>query len=324
MNGSTFVASDFSMISNDAHGSTANSPFRTNVKLDMDKALGSFTLDSTHSRFFTLHRLSANLNHSICLSSSIAKREYGLALLRSGHDRVIFGGNHSLEAHGGSGHFVINPALNEDHCFYADKPAEIDYFEINSDYMDRLLWDLSYDNRNVSELHEAVMKDDFVNLPIQITTTHARIISDILNCSLQGTLGNLMLEGYLQQLLAYQLQSIFTPPGDSESISNKDREALHALKDHLSTSLHEDHTLESLARRFGINQTKLTTHCKLMFGKPVFQYILDQKMEYAQRLLLDAGMYVGEVASLVGYKNPNHFATAFKRRFGISPSQLKA
>jgi AraC-like DNA-binding protein len=59
-----------------------------------------------------------------------------------------------------------------------------------------------------------------------------------------------------------------------------------------------------------------------MFGLPVIEYLYNLKMEHAKNMLYDQGMYVGEVAADVGYKNANHFATAFKRRFGMSPSRV--
>jgi AraC-like DNA-binding protein len=46
-------------------------------------------------------------------------------------------------------------------------------------------------------------------------------------------------------------------------------------------------------------------------------------MEHGRSLLLDKGMNVSEVAPIVGYRNANHFSTAFKRKFGVNPSRLK-
>jgi AraC-like DNA-binding protein len=46
-------------------------------------------------------------------------------------------------------------------------------------------------------------------------------------------------------------------------------------------------------------------------------------MEHAFRLLRDDGLLVTEVSRNVGYKNPNHFSTAFKKKFGINPSVFR-
>jgi transcriptional regulator GlxA family with amidase domain len=44
-------------------------------------------------------------------------------------------------------------------------------------------------------------------------------------------------------------------------------------------------------------------------------------MTHARHVLADQKMYVHAVAGIVGYKNANHFSTAFRRTFGISPTE---
>lgn len=44
-------------------------------------------------------------------------------------------------------------------------------------------------------------------------------------------------------------------------------------------------------------------------------------MERAEQLLRSGNLTVAEVANLLGYAQQGHFGAAFKRRFGITPSQ---
>jgi AraC-like DNA-binding protein len=46
-------------------------------------------------------------------------------------------------------------------------------------------------------------------------------------------------------------------------------------------------------------------------------------MEKVRNMLMEERMNVADVAYAVGYKNPQHFTTAFKRKFNILPSDLK-
>jgi AraC family transcriptional activator of pyochelin receptor len=85
----------------------------------------------------------------------------------------------------------------------------------------------------------------------------------------------------------------------------------------------EDHCLSTLAKQFGTNTNKLMTLFKKVFGKSIFEFIGEQRMDHAMSLLRDGGYMVVEVARTIGYKNPNHFSSAFKRRFGINPSDVK-
>jgi len=97
-----------------------------------------------------------------------------------------------------------------------------------------------------------------------------------------------------------------------------------SIKNFLDDHLMEEHSLSSLAKKFGVNEFKLKKGFKEAHGMPVFKYLLERRMEYANQLLKDQRLYVGEVATRIGYKNSNHFSTAFKKKFGFSPRVLKA
>lgn len=106
-------------------------------------------------------------------------------------------------------------------------------------------------------------------------------------------------------------------------VSNRDLDIIRELKEHLSKTFLDDHSLTGLAQYLGINTNKLMAMFKKTFGKSIFEYIADQRMDYARRLLQEGGLLVTQVARTIGYKNPNHFSAAFKKRFGLSPSSFR-
>ena len=53
---------------------------------------------------------------------------------------------------------------------------------------------------------------------------------------------------------------------------------------------------------------------------PVFTFLLNYKMDFAQKLLLENNN-VSEVSSKLGYSTSSHFIAAFKKKFGITPKQ---
>lgn len=143
------------------------------------------------------------------------------------------------------------------------------------------------------------------------------------NCPLEGSLGNLMVEGSLQQFVALQLASFIQFPLQKEYISGRDKETMYALKEYLHATFQQNHSLLSLSRHFGINQNKLKKLFRELFGVSVIEYLYNLRTEHARLLLYEQDMNVSEVAPVVGYKNSNHFATAFKRKFGVNPARLK-
>ncbi|MFC2634249.1 MAG: helix-turn-helix transcriptional regulator, partial [Capnocytophaga granulosa] len=52
-------------------------------------------------------------------------------------------------------------------------------------------------------------------------------------------------------------------------------------------------------------------------------YLYDYKMNLAQQLLLHTDKSIGEIALQCGYEHLSHFSTAFKRKFGLSPQEMR-
>ena len=151
-----------------------------------------------------------------------------------------------------------------------------------------------------------------------------RIIHDINNCPLDGSLGKIMLEASLQQIFVLQLAEMMKEQCSQSRLSARDREIIHAVKKHLHSTFQDDHSLLDLSRKFGLNQSKLKRGFREEFGMPVIEYLYQLRMEHARAMLCRQGVSVTEAAVAVGYRHAHHFATAFKRKFGYSPSRMRA
>ena len=72
-----------------------------------------------------------------------------------------------------------------------------------------------------------------------------------------------------------------------------------------------------------MNDCKLKRSFKQYFGKTVYEYIREQRMEKAFSLLHQEDYNVSQTAFAVGYTNVSHFSEAFKNKFGILPKDLR-
>jgi AraC family transcriptional regulator len=54
-----------------------------------------------------------------------------------------------------------------------------------------------------------------------------------------------------------------------------------------------------------------------------YKYVLALRIEQSKRLLENRQLSVLEVAQSVGFDNPQHFATVFRRFAGVSPSTYR-
>ena len=79
--------------------------------------------------------------------------------------------------------------------------------------------------------------------------------------------------------------------------------------------------ISDLAREIGISEYKLKSGFKEMYGNTVGGFVLDYKMNYAKAMLDSRSYQVSEVAYALGYGNPSHFITAFKKKYQITPKK---
>ena len=83
----------------------------------------------------------------------------------------------------------------------------------------------------------------------------------------------------------------------------------------------EPPTLIKLSEEVQLSLKKLKQGFKEVYGKPVFQYLLEYKMNLAKKLLGGGKYNVNEVSIKLGYSTASHFIAAFKKKFGITPRQ---
>lgn len=93
--------------------------------------------------------------------------------------------------------------------------------------------------------------------------------------------------------------------------------------DYLQSHIHEKLMLDDIALNMGTNRSKLAHAFKEVLGLGVFEWLREQRMKKAQRLLLDSHLSIQEIAFEVGYENCAHFSTAYKRQFDLSPSRQR-
>lgn len=157
------------------------------------------------------------------------------------------------------------------------------------------------------------------------TTTPAMqaALHQILNCPYEGGMRNLYLESKALELIALRLEAAiadYKVPSNLENLSPSDIERIHHAKDILCRNFNNPPSLLSLARQVGLNDCKLKQGFRQVFGTTAFKYLHDYRMEKAQQLLLEKEMNVNEVVRAVGYASRSAFLAAFKKKFGVTPS----
>lgn len=162
--------------------------------------------------------------------------------------------------------------------------------------------------------------------PLPLALPMLRVVRDVLDCSLAPPLKRLYLPAKGQELLALQADALAraAQPPRALRLSEYDREQLRFARDYLVQHAHLPPTLPELARLAGLNECKLKQGFKALFGLPVFAYLSEYRLTEAHHQLTLGRKSVTELAFELGYSSVPHFSTAFRKRFGVAPRELRA
>lgn len=206
-----------------------------------------------------------------------------------------------------------------DSCYHLSIDREVVnvHIEIDKDYYCEIL---PINERWANDIRDKILKNQ-VYYPGDFALTPAMVqsIYTIFNSPLTGPLKKMLVEAKVQELLALQL---FLFSNSKKEVSGSDRNLMHDIRDYLDKNFLLNHSLKSICQQFAINEFKLKSEFKQCFNTTVFDYVWSKKMDYAHNLLADHKFKITDVAQQVGYQHSHHFSSAFKRRYGYSPSAL--
>lgn len=100
-------------------------------------------------------------------------------------------------------------------------------------------------------------------------------------------------------------------------------EVIASIRDHIDRHYHEDIRVEELAEKFFFSKEYLTRLFRNQYGCPIYEYVLQVRMNNAREYLLDPEKTIQQIAEKMGYSNANYFGKAFKRRYGMTPSEFR-
>lgn len=95
------------------------------------------------------------------------------------------------------------------------------------------------------------------------------------------------------------------------------------VKQYILSNLDHNISLGDIATYTGYNSTYISRIFKKEFGITPHAFMLNQKINISQKMLLKNNLIV-DVASEAGFYDQSHFVRNFKRVFAISPSEYKS
>ncbi|UOQ86939.1 response regulator transcription factor [Gracilibacillus salinarum] len=124
------------------------------------------------------------------------------------------------------------------------------------------------------------------------------------------------LRGWLQKLLAFIMQSL-----DDEELAP--RQLIPKVKEFIETHYADNITFQQFADDHHVSLSYLSREFKLQTSMNFSDYLTNYRIEKAKELFENGFTKTVEVGILVGYQDPKHFRSVFKKATNYSPKQYK-
>src|SRR6186713_2509362 len=126
----------------------------------------------------------------------------------------------------------------------------------------------------------------------------------------------------VQELLYLVFEKLQKRETQGHSTVHKDDvEKLFLIRTAILSDLAVPPSLPELAKMAGFGVTKMKDLFKQVFGKPIYNYYQQARMEEAAFLLKHGGLSVSETGYQLGFSNLSHFGRLFEKYHGVKPKK---
>lgn len=137
-----------------------------------------------------------------------------------------------------------------------------------------------------------------------------------------------MLADSLSQSLCLHLLQAFSVGGEAPKLRNEAGPMLspalcRRMRDHVQEKIDERITLAELAGLTGMTTHQFLVAFRKVFGCTPGQYLMQQRLRMAQRLLLESRGDISTIALDCGFSSHSHLTTSFSKHLGVSPKVFR-
>lgn len=272
-------------------------------RADMGVAIAEFKLHHNHK--VSLHTEAAMVELSYCIQGT---REIDV----SGVQYQVAPGSYTLQ--------FVNPARASMH-FSGDQSFQMLSIGIPVSTFHRFMEEAG--GARTIDFYRIIGKHSYRMFQETIDPAASVLLKQMLQAAIGQGIRNLEMEYRLLELMSLAFRS-FLLDGNSAStrLSKTDMARIEQARKIILERMTEPPSLLELSRLIGLNDYKLKIGFKEMYGRTVFGYLRDQRLEKAYHSLQGGSTSVIEVSCAVGYSNPSYFAEAFREKYGVNPGEF--
>lgn len=139
-----------------------------------------------------------------------------------------------------------------------------------------------------------------------------------------GTTGRFYAEGLAIALAAHLIHTYTsTPHPFPEMTKGLPASLLRRVTSLIEDRLTEDLGLAELAFEVGLSPSHFSSLFRKTTGLSPHQYIVQRRLEHAQRLLSSTRLSIGEIAATVGFYDQSHLVRQMRRVMGVTPTYIR-
>lgn len=135
-----------------------------------------------------------------------------------------------------------------------------------------------------------------------------------------GVMHRTLVEAAVNSMVVYLLRNAQSEVPTAAKGKSDIRFSIAYIRRHFRENL----TLEEIAGAFGVTPNHFCKYFKKITGITFKAYLLQLRLEYAMKQLVQTQQSVTEICLDSGFNSPSYFTKAFKARFGKAPTAYRA
>ncbi|MEM7161120.1 MAG: helix-turn-helix transcriptional regulator [Bacteroidota bacterium] len=236
-----------------------------------------------------------------------------------GWAKFNFGPHYARELKNNESMLLYNPSMDLPHKIDVKPGAKMIFMLISPERLHQLF---VHDTDEFPFLKGENLKDK-VYEQNEMNAMLSLCLSQIFDHRLDNVSNNLYMKGKALELLSLYFKKSEKGYADNcpflRDQSNVDK--IIQSKNIIIERMASPPNMKELAKEIGLNEYQLKVGFKNIYGQSVTAYLNDYKLSQSLKML-DSGTYkVKDVAYALGYTNPSHYISAFKKKYGITPKK---
>jgi len=230
--------------------------------------------------------------------------------------------------------FKINPLPNHTIVNFITKDKGKIFYKKNSEVNNVIiyiklpfLYEFFKDNSVIKNFLIKNEKEEFSqSIKVKRTDIKTRVCAlEIYKSFSNNACDILYIQSKALEILSYEFINLFEQDSLDErnvKFSSYDIDALYRAKKIISENLKNSPSILELSKMVKLNQFKLKYGFKNFFKTTPRNFLIENRMIKAKKLLEESELNIGEIAKEVGYKQGHNLTTTFVKYYGQKPKDI--